>query len=151
MITNEQIKWIMKKAGLSPRRLSARLGVEVSQITKWTTGVELPASNIESKLRKIEADFGGVTGALAPTKIREIGVRNRIVFPAMLTRYADANGLPSMQSLNHYMSIANGGVGMVTLEPTSVSQSRFVSGSMGIWDDAQVEALSKLIEVVHKA
>ena len=151
MITNEQVKWIVRKSGLSLSRFAARLGVEPSKVTRWETGQEVPPSSLEEKLRKLEIDFASTTGAFAPFKIRRTHLKNRLVFPAMVTRYADETGIPSRRTLNHYISIANGGVGLLTLEATSVNADRRLPGGLGIWDTAQVKALASMVEVLHFA
>jgi 2,4-dienoyl-CoA reductase-like NADH-dependent reductase (Old Yellow Enzyme family) len=151
VITNEQVKWIVRKSGIPLSRFAARLGVEPSKVIRWESGQEVPLPEIEAKLRKLETDFAMTTGAFAPFRIRQMRLKNRLVFPAMITRYADNTGIPSRRTSTHYFTIAIGGVGLLTLEATSVNENRRLPGGLGIWHPAQVQALSSLIGLIHGA
>ena len=151
VITNEQVKWIVRKSGLPLSRFAVRLGVEPSKVARWESGLEVPPPPVEAKLRKLEIDFATTTGAFVPFKIRQMHLKNRLVFPAMVTRYADSTGIPSRRTLTHYFTIASGGVGLLTLEATSVNPNRRLPGGLGIWDAAQVKVLTSMVGLIHDA
>lgn len=151
MITNEQIKWARTRAGLSVTQFAQLLGVKPKKLTDWELGWSSPPEKIERKIRKIAdrmADAERSVGCFRGFQLGHVQLRNRLVFPAMVTCYTDDLGLVTPRAIEHYRAIARGGVGLVTLEATSVNQERKLAG-LGIWNDAQVPILKGLVEVIH--
>lgn len=151
MITNEQVKWIRTRSGLSMSQFARLLETDTSQFMDWETGLTVPSPAGEQKLREIEEriiDAERSVGCFQPYDLLHVKLRNRLVFPAMVTRYADKTGLVSPQALKHYRAVAAGGVGLVTLEATSVNERRKLAG-LGIWDNNHVGILKSLVDAVH--
>lgn len=152
MITNEQIKWIRKSSGLTMSQFARLMGVDTSLVMNWELGVHTPAAGVEEKLKKIEQriiDAERSVGCFRPFELLHVKLRNRLVFPPMVTRYSDKTGLVTPQVLKHYKAVAHGGVGLVTLEATSVNEKRKLGG-LGIWDKAHVSILKRLIDAIHE-
>ena len=70
----------------------------------------------------------------------------------MVRNYATLDGFVTQTSLDHYESIARGGVGMIIIEATCVEAPRGKSFYYGLVldDDRFIEGFSKLAEVVHR-
>jgi 2,4-dienoyl-CoA reductase-like NADH-dependent reductase (Old Yellow Enzyme family) len=152
VITNEQIKWIRKSSGLTMSQFARLMGVDTNLVMNWELGIHTPAAEVEEKLKKIEQrviDAERSVGCFKPFELLHVKLRNRLVFPPMVTRYSDKTGLVTPQILKHYQAVAHGGVGLVTLEATSINEKRRLAG-LGIWDKAHVSILKKLIDVIHE-
>lgn len=64
--------------------------------------------------------------------------------------YSCENGVANDFHLLHYGSRAQGGTGLIILEATGVvPEGRITNRCMGIWNDEQAEALSKIVKTVH--
>lgn len=88
---------------------------------------------------------------LAPITLRDLTVRNRIWVPPMC-QYAAAglDGIATDYHLMHYGSFARGGAGAVILEATGVlPEGRISPQDLGLWDDAQREALRPVVDLLH--
>ena len=152
MITNEQVKWIRKSSGLSMSQFARLLETETNKFMDWEAGIYSPPPDAEARLREIEKrviDAERSVGCFKPFELRHVKLRNRLVFPAMVTCYADKLGLVTPRVLKHYQAVARGGVGLVTLEATSVNQRRKLAG-LGIWDNAHVDILKRLVDAIHE-
>lgn len=65
--------------------------------------------------------------------------------------YSCENGVANDFHLLHYGSRAQGGTGLIIVEATGVvPEGRITSRCMGIWNDDQAEALSKIVKTVHE-
>jgi 2,4-dienoyl-CoA reductase-like NADH-dependent reductase (Old Yellow Enzyme family) len=152
VISNEQIKWIRKRSGLTLSQFARLLGADTGKLMDWEIGIYSPPADAEAKLREIESkviDAERSVGCFRPFELRHVKLRNRLVFPAMVTRYSDKVGLVTPQILKHYQAVARGGVGLVTLEATSVNERRKLAG-LGIWDNAHVDVLKRLVDAIHE-
>jgi 2,4-dienoyl-CoA reductase-like NADH-dependent reductase (Old Yellow Enzyme family) len=79
-----------------------------------------------------------------PIEIRGVQIRNRIVVSPM-AMYCAENGYPTPFHLTHYGKFAMGGAGLVFVEETAVTRTgRMTNGCLGLWEDAQVEALKPI-------
>lgn len=87
-----------------------------------------------------------------PLKIKNIEMKNRISFPSMVCyAFGNEEGLATEKHVEHYRAIARGGAGLIIQEATCVDPSGRLSGQqLGIWEDRQIEGLSKITEAVHK-
>ena len=54
-----------------------------------------------------------------PIRINTLLIKNRIVFPAMCTKYAGPDGGVTERMLRYYEERAKGGAGLVTIEASS--------------------------------
>ena len=79
-----------------------------------------------------------------PIKLRDIVFANRVGIPPMC-QYSAHDGVASDWHFVHYGSRAVGGAALMILEATAVTpEGRISQGDLGIWDDKQVEPLSRI-------
>ncbi|HKO93699.1 MAG TPA: NADH:flavin oxidoreductase/NADH oxidase, partial [Polyangiaceae bacterium] len=84
-----------------------------------------------------------------PLRIREVTLRNRIGVSPMC-QYSSTDGFASDWHLVHLGSRAVGGAALVMTEATAVSaRGRISPQDLGIWDDAHVEILSRVVHAIH--
>jgi NADPH2 dehydrogenase len=84
-------------------------------------------------------------------KLKDLTLKNRVVMPPMCMYCAPENGLVTNWHVTHYATRAVGGAGLIILEATAVSpEGRLTSNDLGIWDDAHVEGLSRIAQIVHE-
>ena len=151
MITNEQIKWIRKSSGLTMSQFARLLGSDIQKLMAWEAGLYSAPADVEIKMREVEervVDAERSVGCFKPYELLQVKLRNRLVFPPMVTCYSDKVGLVTPGILKHYQAVARGGVGLVILEATSINERRKLAG-LGIWDKAHIGILKRLVDVVH--
>lgn len=84
-----------------------------------------------------------------PVAIRGLTLRNRLVVSPMAT-YSAQDGFSTDFHVQHVGKLAAGGAGLVFVEQSSVSlQARITHGCLGIWDDAHVDGLRRLVDLIH--
>lgn len=89
------------------------------------------------------------TDLLTPLTIRGVTLRNRIVMSPMC-QYVARGGMADDWHLVHLGSRAAGGVALVIVEATAVTaDGRITPGDLGIWSDAHVEPLARIVRFVH--
>lgn len=83
-------------------------------------------------------------------RIGTLRTKNRFVMPPMVRNYADGNGRVTPRYLAHIERIARGGVGLMILEASYVSQDGkgFVN-QLGIHEDGTIAGLKKLAAAGH--
>lgn len=87
----------------------------------------------------------------SPIKIGSMELKNRLVMPPMVRNYASLKGLVTEQYLDHIESIAKGGVGMLILEASYITeQGKGFLNELGIHNDKVIPGLNKLAKVAHK-
>jgi 2,4-dienoyl-CoA reductase-like NADH-dependent reductase (Old Yellow Enzyme family) len=87
----------------------------------------------------------------SPFRLRGVDFRNRIGVSPMCTFSADS-GLANDSHLVHLGSRAIGGAGLVVVEATAVeSRGRISAHDLGLWDDAQVEPLARIVRFLNAA
>lgn len=65
--------------------------------------------------------------------------------------YSCENGVANDFHLLHYGSRAQGGTSLIIVEATGVvPEGRITNKCMGIWNEEQAEALSKIVKIVHE-
>ncbi|WP_332026565.1 NADPH dehydrogenase NamA [Kaistella sp.] len=85
-----------------------------------------------------------------PIQFRNLEIKNRWVMSPMCM-YSCENGVANDFHLLHYGSRAQGGTGLIIVEATGVvPEGRITNNCMGIWNDEQAEALSKIVKIVHE-
>jgi 2,4-dienoyl-CoA reductase-like NADH-dependent reductase (Old Yellow Enzyme family) len=85
-----------------------------------------------------------MTHLFEPFKLRDITLANRIGIPPMC-QYSAQDGMASDWHFVHYGSRAVGGAAMMIVEATAVTpEGRISPGDLGIWDDKQIEPLSRI-------
>ena len=90
-------------------------------------------------------------GLFSPLRLRGVTLKNRIVASPMW-QYAGERGMPTDWHLVQLGRLAAGGAGLVFQEGTGVERRGCgTTGDLGLWDDAQVEPLKRLVAVVRAA
>lgn len=85
-----------------------------------------------------------------PIRFRNLELKNRWVMSPMCM-YSCENGVANDFHLLHYGSRAQGGIGWIIVEATGVvPEGRITNKCMGIWNEEQAEALSKIVKIVHE-
>ena len=86
---------------------------------------------------------------LDPLPLRSLTLRNRIVVSPMC-QYSSEDGFASDWHLVHLGSRAVGGAGLVFTEATAVeARGRISPQDLGLWKDAQIDMLRRIIAFVH--
>lgn len=86
----------------------------------------------------------------SPLTLRGLTLRNRIMMSPMCMYCAGNDGLCTDWHLAHYQARAVGGVGLVITEATAVEpRGRISLGDLGLWDDAQIEPLARVVRLVQ--
>jgi 2,4-dienoyl-CoA reductase-like NADH-dependent reductase (Old Yellow Enzyme family) len=87
----------------------------------------------------------------SPVRLRALTVPNRLWVSPMCQYSADGlDGMPTDWHLVHLGSLARGGAGLVMTEATAVSpEGRISAWDLGIWNDAQRDALARVVDFVH--
>ncbi|MGI6368814.1 MAG: NADH:flavin oxidoreductase/NADH oxidase [Anaerolineae bacterium] len=89
-------------------------------------------------------------GLFDPLTIQDVTLRNRLMMSPMCQYVAGDDGLATDWHLVHYGARASGGVGLVMIEATSVLPGgRLSRGDLGLWDDAQIEPLARIVRYCH--
>jgi 2,4-dienoyl-CoA reductase-like NADH-dependent reductase (Old Yellow Enzyme family)/thioredoxin reductase len=98
-------------------------------------------TNMASKFEKM----------LTPGTIGKLQIRNRIVMPPMVRNYATPEGLVTKRLVDHYATIARGGVGFVIVEATNITpQGKGFYQELGICADGSITGLSFLAESIKE-
>ncbi len=85
-----------------------------------------------------------------PISIGNMEVKNRIVMAPMATDYAAADGTVSKRLIDYLAARAEGGVGLITSEMTTVDEfSPYVPRTVALWDDKFIPGFEKLAEAIH--
>jgi len=86
----------------------------------------------------------------SPFSIRDVTLKNRIVVPPM-HQYSAVKGFPTDWHLMNAGKFAAGGAGLVVVESTKVERRGCGTvGDLGIWDDAFIEPLSRLVRFIRE-
>lgn len=86
-----------------------------------------------------------------PFTLKDITLRNRVVVPPMC-QYMATDGLANDWHQVHYAGLARGGASLVIVEATAVSpDGRITPGCLGLWNDAQTEALAPIVRDITAA
>jgi len=86
---------------------------------------------------------------LAPFKLREMTLQNRVVVSPM-AQYKAVDGCPTDWHLVHYAERAKGGAGLVYTEMTCVSaEGRITPACPGLYDAAHEAAWQRIVDFVH--
>ena len=86
----------------------------------------------------------------SPVDIGTLTLRNRIVI-APMCQYSSEDGLAGDWHLMHYGSLSHSGAGLLVFEATAVTpEGRISPSDLGLWSDAQEEALAKVFTSIRK-
>lgn len=84
-----------------------------------------------------------------PLNQRNVTFPNRIAVSPMC-QYSSENGFANDWHLVHLVSRAVGGAGLVMTEAAAVEpQGRITPQDLGIWQDAHIEMLARIVELLH--
>ncbi len=85
----------------------------------------------------------------SPLELRSVTLRNRIAVSPMC-QYSATDGRASDWHLVHLGARAVGGAGLVLFEATAVeARGRISPADLGLWEDAQVEPLARIVRFVE--
>src|ERR1044072_7286254 len=91
-----------------------------------------------------------MSGLFDPLQIRDLTFANR-VFVSPMCQYSSDNGYANDWHLVHLGSRAVGGAGLVLTEATAVlPEGRISPQDLGIWEDGQIEMLSRIVSFIHE-
>ncbi len=86
-----------------------------------------------------------------PYRLKSIELRNRIAIPPMC-QYSANDGIANDWHFAHYAGLSRGGAGLVIVEATAVSpEGRITPACLGLWNDAQSEALAPIAKAIKEA
>lgn len=86
-----------------------------------------------------------------PLTLRGLTLKNRALVAPMCQYSAADDGIPTDWHLMHLGAFATGGFSLVTAEATGVvPEGRISPGDLGLWNDDQVSAFSRLADFVHE-
>ena len=89
--------------------------------------------------------------SLTPAVIGRMTLRNRIIFPAMVTNYCDSNGMVTDRFLKYHLARASGGAALLILESTYFRKdSRNFEHGLSISTDDHIPGLRRLADAIHK-
>jgi 2,4-dienoyl-CoA reductase-like NADH-dependent reductase (Old Yellow Enzyme family) len=85
----------------------------------------------------------------SPLQLRSVSFANRIGVSPMC-QYSSHDGFAADWHLVHLGSRAQGGAGLVILEASAVlPEGRISSGDLGLWKDAHIPALDRIVQFIH--
>ena len=85
----------------------------------------------------------------SPIKIREMELKNRIVLPAMGTKFMDKGKFVTDQLIDYHVARAEGGNGLNMVEVASIHTLSAPRGFVSISEDIYVPGLKKLTEAIQ--
>jgi 2,4-dienoyl-CoA reductase-like NADH-dependent reductase (Old Yellow Enzyme family)/thioredoxin reductase len=86
-----------------------------------------------------------------PFHIGSMALKNRVVMPPMVVRYAADDGLVTERIKDYYEARGKGGVALVIVEATYVHpQGQAFANQLGISDDKFLPGMSELVQAVHR-
>ena len=85
-----------------------------------------------------------------PFEQRGMTCRNRVVVSPMC-QYSSEDGFANDWHLVHLVSRAVGGAGAIVFEASAVvPEGRITPQDLGIWKDAHIEMLARIVELIHR-
>jgi 2,4-dienoyl-CoA reductase-like NADH-dependent reductase (Old Yellow Enzyme family) len=97
-------------------------------------------------------DDAGRELLLRPGALGPVNLRCRVILPAMESNLGTRDGFVTPDAIAYYGARADGGVGLVITENTSIHPSGLVApGMLRIESDAQIDGFARLGERIHGA
>jgi 2,4-dienoyl-CoA reductase-like NADH-dependent reductase (Old Yellow Enzyme family) len=85
-----------------------------------------------------------------PISIGTMEVKNRIAMAPMASDYAASDGSVSQRLIDYLVARAEGGVGLITCEMTTIDEfSPYVLRTVALWDDKFIPGFKRLSDAVH--
>jgi len=84
-------------------------------------------------------------------EVKNLKLKNRSVMAPMCMYQSDHTGVVKDFHVIHYATRAIGGVGLIIQEATAIDPDGRISvNDLGIWDDAHVKGLKKIVDQIHE-
>lgn len=81
--------------------------------------------------------------------LKNINLKNRVVMPPMCMYSSNGTGMANDFYYNHYVTRAVGGVGLIIVESTGVTENGRISDlDLGLWDDKHIDGLKNIVDGV---
>lgn len=87
----------------------------------------------------------------SPVTIRGMELKNRIILPAMGTKFAGKDCMVTNQLIDYHTAIAKGGTALSIVEVSSVHTLSAPRGFLSISEDKYIPGLKKLADAIHEA
>ena len=88
---------------------------------------------------------------LEPFLIGKMELRNRIVLPPMVRKYATQEGYVTERLKNYYEARAHGGAALIIVGATYIHQKGWCYATqLSIRDNKYIPGLSELAQVIHR-
>lgn len=87
----------------------------------------------------------------SPLKVRDLELKNRIVMPAMGTKFANTDRAVSAQLIDYHVARAKGGCALNIVEVASVHELSAPRKFVAIYDDQFIPGLKQLTDAIHAA
>lgn len=85
-----------------------------------------------------------------PYNLNGLTIKNRLMRSPMVVAMAAPDGTVTDDLLEYYRVVAEGGVGLACTGCMAVNaEARMTTQQLGVWEDAQVEGLTRLVDTVH--
>ncbi len=86
-----------------------------------------------------------------PIQLGTMTLKNRIVMPPMVVRYATDDGFITDRSVGYYEARARGGAGLIIQEATFIHlQGQILANEPAIYDDRYIPGLSLVAQAIHR-
>jgi 2,4-dienoyl-CoA reductase-like NADH-dependent reductase (Old Yellow Enzyme family)/thioredoxin reductase len=86
-----------------------------------------------------------------PFRIGQMELRNRLVMPPMVTRYATDKGYVTERTKNYYEARARGGAALLIVEATFVHPcGHAFANQLNISSDSYIPGMSELVQAIHR-
>ncbi|MEG1292001.1 MAG: FAD-dependent oxidoreductase, partial [Lachnospiraceae bacterium] len=86
-----------------------------------------------------------------PLKIKDLELKNRIILPAMGTKFANKDRTVSQQLINYHVARAKGGTALNMVEVCSVHPESSPRKFLAIGEDRYIPGLKSLTDAIHEA
>lgn len=90
-----------------------------------------------------------INSLFQPITINGLTLKNRIVMPAMGTRFASENGAVTRQLIDYHVERAKGGVGLQIVEQSFINEER-PACMLSVSNDQMIPGLNDLVEAIHE-
>ena len=87
----------------------------------------------------------------SPFQIKGLTLKNRIVLPAMGTKFSGGQRFVTKQLINYHIARVKGGCGLNIVEVTSVHGPSAPRGFLSIAEDKYIYGMKKLTDAIHEA
>lgn len=85
-----------------------------------------------------------------PIKIRNMELKNRIILPAMGTKFSGKTSFVTDQLIDYHIARVKGGTGLSIVEVCSVHTPSAPRGFLSISDDCYIPGMKKLTDAIHE-